>query len=142
MKTERFQMSCLANVILRIMGDDFDPDIISEELSVEATEKWRKGQKSVRYNTFKKYDCWLYATGYKRVTDINELLTYIYLLFNEKKEKIRITAEKFQLSISLDIVIKMSDEELPALYFEKRIINFLYHIGAEIDIDMYLTENK
>jgi hypothetical protein len=31
------------------MGDDFDPEIVSSELALEASEKWKKGDISKKF---------------------------------------------------------------------------------------------
>ena len=132
-------MASSINVILRIMGEDFDPKIISHELSIDASETWRKGDVSSEYNTIKKYDCWLYEMGYNEIVDINDLLKPLYLKFIQKSLKLRELVDRYDLNISLDIVIKMYNNFTPALYLDKKIIDLLYHIKAEVDIDMYIV---
>lgn len=131
-------MASNVNVELRIMGDNFNPDIITNELGIEAKEKWRQNEKSKNYGVIQKYDCWLYKTGYKDVYDVNDLLKDIYSIFNEKRIQIKKLIEKNNLEISLDIIIKMKNNDTPALYFDKEIIDFIHSINAKIDIDMYI----
>ena len=37
------------------------------------------------------------------------------------------------------VVIKIENEEIPAMYLEKELIKFMHDIGAEIDFDMYIN---
>ena len=131
-------MASSVNVELRIMGKNFNPDIISYQLGIKPNEKWRMNEKSAKYGAIRKYDCWLYKTGYKEVYDVNDLLKDIYSVFYEKRIKIKELVKKINLEISLDIIIKMNNNDTPALYFEKEIIDFLHSINAKIDVDMYI----
>lgn len=125
------------NVILRIMGQGFDPDSLSEELGIEAKETWRKGQES-KNGVTRTYDCWQYETGYKKVYLVCDVLKEILSIFGERQEKIRALVEQWELDVSLDVVIWMYEHQTPGLGFDQEIIDFLHTIFAEIDIDMYI----
>lgn len=126
--------------MLRLMGDNFDPDLLTKELSIIPSESWRKGELSKNLHTTKTYDCWIYETGYKITDDVNDLLNIIHSVFDDKKHQIKVIANKFDLDISLDIIIKMENGDTPALYFGKNIIDFVHYLDAEIDVDMYINE--
>lgn len=134
-------MPTSANIVLRLMGDNFEPNFLTSELSIKPSKKWKKGEESKKFNTSKTYNCWMYETGYKQTDDINDLLKIIYSIFNKKRNKIKEITEKLKLDIALDIIIKMTEGDTPALYFEKNIIDFVHYLGAEIDIDLYIAQD-
>lgn len=43
-----------------------------------------------------------------------------------------------KLDVAIEIVIEIVDNEVPSLYFDKRIIRICDELEAEIDIDMYV----
>jgi hypothetical protein len=46
--------------------------------------------------------------------------------------------ERYNLSYTIGIVPKIENNEKPALYFERNIIDFAHEIKAVIDIDIYI----
>lgn len=70
---------------LRIMGNNFDPNLISNILSLKATDSWREGEPSKEFNTLKKYDCWAYSISDKESFTNDKLWNEIYDIFNKKK---------------------------------------------------------
>ena len=62
---------------LRMVGDEFCVDYVTEILGIQPTEVWRKGE-SIR-TTGKKYTytAWEYSTGYKEISDVGLSLIHI-----------------------------------------------------------------
>jgi hypothetical protein len=136
----------LVLVELSVTADRFDPDIITKHLSIMPTKKWLTGEKIVddidsKYkirDSYWKYSCWEYSVGYKETYNVEELLQEIYEVIQPKAEVLRDLVEKMSLDVTLSIVIELKDGNRPSLHFEKKIIDFLHTIHAEIDVDLYV----
>lgn len=120
-----------------IIGDWFDPTIITKELLIEPTDCYFKGDVSKR-NIERKETCWYLSTGYIETLYVSDVLKIILDALNVKKDKLNDLKEKFDLTYKLFIVAQIEDKQVPAIYFDSEIIEFTNYIKAEIDFDMYI----
>ena len=123
---------------LRIMGDCFDVQKITDGLEVTPGCVWNMGD-PLR-NSGKKHTetAWIYNTGNTESLDINILVNQIAELFYSKADKIAALKEQYELYISIDFMIAIKNGEPPAIYFEPEFIKFAAEIGAVLDIDTYV----
>lgn len=57
---------------------------------------------------------------------------------NKVREELLNLKEKYNLKFSIEIVIKVEKGEVPAMYLDKKLIEFAYFIDATYDFDMYI----
>ncbi len=126
-------------VDFRIMGDNFNLQDITSFLKIEPTQFWHIGDNIRNTGKKRKYTCWQYSTGYKETLDINTQLRKIEKIFIEKTNLLIRLKEDYALDYSIDIVIKIENREVPAIYLESPIIQFASNIGARFDIDTYVN---
>lgn len=124
---------------LRIMGDDFDVKKITEILKVCPSETWNKGDLIRNTGRKRTYTAWLYNTELMESLNINTSIKEIEKVFFQKVDKIVILQNLYNLDISIDFVIVIENEEIPAIYFEPEFIKFAAEIGAKFDVDTYIN---
>lgn len=125
-------------VQLSMYGDDFHPQDITDKLGIQPTEYWRKGENVAEKVLIRKNNCWRCSTGYQDSLDINEQVSHIMELFQGKTIEINELVSSYNLEIIISIVINIENNQKPAMYFNRQIIEFINLIKAEVDIDLYV----
>jgi len=121
-----------------IHGENFDPCVISEELGLSPTETHLKGEPTKNGRNTWKDTSWSINTGYEESLDINVQLEKIMSLLEFKTEKLVELKDKLCVSMLFMIVVKIENNETPAMYFKKPFIHFLSRIDAEVGFDVYV----
>jgi len=121
------------------MGDNYDIWDISNALKIEPTQFWSIGDDIRQTGKKREYTCWILSTGYEETLDINTQLIKIEELFINKTILLKELKERNYLSYSIDVIIKIENEEVPAIYLETEIIQFAANIGARFDFDTYVN---
>lgn len=124
-------------VEFRMLGKKFNVEEVTKILDVLPTSCWKKGEK-VR-NTERRYTEWTYSTQCVETLDLNVPLRELKKMFILKADALCTLKEKYDLDYILEVVVIIENDEVPAMYFESDILQFLSKIGAEIDIDMYIN---
>lgn len=124
---------------LRIMGDDFNCDEITDALGILPTNIWKKGEQIRNSSRKYSYSAWIYDI--KKINtlylcDISEKILY---LFNNKIGAIKQLIDVYGLEISIDFVIIIENKEAPAIVFTPDFVNFASKLGARLDIDTYVN---
>ncbi|KKC50155.1 hypothetical protein VE23_24415 [Paenibacillus sp. D9] len=121
-----------------IYGDDFNPQIITDQLNIQPHTSWRKGDSVEGKPIVRKKSCWSFSTGYQESLDINDQLSEIIERFQGESEKLIELKKAHNLEILVSIVINIEENQKPAMNFNKEAISFIHQIGAEVDIDLYI----
>ena len=124
-------------VEMRITGDKFDIEEITNVLDILPVSYWKKGDK-IR-NKERTYTEWSYSTQYIETLDMNVPLKELKKKFISKEIELCTLKTKYGLNYLLEIVVIIENNETPAIYFDKDILQFVSKIGAEIDIDTYVN---
>ncbi|MGE7859779.1 DUF4279 domain-containing protein [Bacillus mobilis] len=128
-------------------GDIFPLEAITEALNIEPTRTYRKGDVVARRdnpnlvftkNLYRKETDWTLSTGYQESYDINNQLHVILKSLEEKTEQLKQLKTKYDLEFLFMVVIQVENNESPAMYLQKEIINFASSIQAEIHFDLYI----
>ncbi|PFS66651.1 hypothetical protein COK41_06750 [Bacillus cereus] len=128
-------------------GDIFPLEAITETLSIEPTRTYKKGDVVARRdnpnlvftkNLYRKETDWTLSTGYQESYDINNQLHVILKSLEEKTEQLKQLKKKYDLEFLFMVVIQVENNESPAMYLQKEIINFASSIQAEIHFDLYI----
>jgi len=125
-------------VEFNIVGDYFEIDLISEKLMIEPAEYYNKGDKVGDKDKKRKETCWSINTGYEASLDINNQLEKIVSLIEPKRNELKKVKELYQLDYHFCIVIRVENNQSPAIYLEKEAIEFANDIGADFDFDLYI----
>ncbi|PFO67522.1 hypothetical protein COJ86_20915 [Bacillus cereus] len=128
-------------------GDIFPLEAITGTLSIEPTRTYKKGDVVARRdnpnlvftkNLYRKETDWTLSTGYQESYDINNQLHVILKSLEEKTEQLKQLKKKYDLEFLFMVVIQVENNESPAMYLQKEIINFASSIQAEIHFDLYI----
>lgn len=120
-----------------ILGDNFNPEEITLELSIEPTEQYLKGSRNNR-NIERKESCWSINTGYVETLYVSELLDILIDKLIDKKDIIQKLKKKWNIDCKFFVVINIENNVKPAVYLEKEVIEFANAVGAEFDFDLYI----
>ncbi|WP_144611985.1 DUF4279 domain-containing protein [Bacillus cereus] len=130
-----------------VTGDIFPVEVITEALSIEPTSTYKKGDVVARRDNpnlvstkiiYRKETDWTLSTGYQESYDINNQLHVILKSLEGKAEQLKHLKKKYSLEFLFMIVIQVENNESPAMYLQKEIINFASLIQAEIHFDLYV----
>ncbi|WP_038705407.1 DUF4279 domain-containing protein [Planococcus sp. PAMC 21323] len=128
-----------------IVGNHFQPEKITEELAIQPTETHVKGDIIKKTSTTTSSGTrrwvetdWTLSTGYQESPDINDQLKPLLRSLEGKEKNLIRLKEEYELTYIFMIVIEIENNEKPAMYFEKDIINFASTIDAEIQFDLYI----
>lgn len=120
-----------------IIGEEFNPNVITEKLELEPTEQYMKGEKNKR-NFERKETCWSISTDYIETLYISELIDELLYKLSSKKDILIHLKKEINLEFKFFIVINIENNIKPAIYLDKRIIEFANAIEAEFDFDLYI----
>jgi hypothetical protein len=120
-----------------IIGDHFDPLVITNDLSVEPTGYYFKGEKG-QWNTEKKETCWYISSEYVESLYVADVLKKIIDKIQNNRKKLNDLREQFDLTYKFFIDIKIEEKMIPAIYLDKEIIEFANDIKAELDFDIHI----
>ncbi|WP_368905939.1 DUF4279 domain-containing protein [Bacillus wiedmannii] len=130
-----------------VTGDAFPVEAITDALSIEPTRTYKKGDVVARHDNpnlvstkviYRKETDWTLSTGYQESYDINNQLHVILKSLEGKTEQLKQLKEKYDLQFLFMVVIQVENNESPAMYLQKEIINFASFIQAEIHFDLYI----
>ncbi|BCJ98304.1 DUF4279 domain-containing protein [Anaerocolumna chitinilytica] len=126
-------------VDFRIIGDNYNIQEITDILLIKPSRYWKSGDDILQ--TGRKYDCteWIFSTGYEETLDISTQIKKIKSIFLEKSNQLVSLREKYNLKYCIEIVIKIENNAVPAIYLDSEIINFAAIIGATFDFDTYIN---
>ncbi len=126
-------------------GDIFPLEAITEALSIEPTRTYKKGDVVARRDNpnlvstktlYRKETNWTLSTSYQESYDINNQLYVILKSLEEKTEPLKQLKKKYDLEFLFMVVIQIENNESPAMYLQKNIIDFASSIQAEIHFDL------
>lgn len=128
----------------RIMGDTFDPNLVTQTLRVHPTETWRKGDcvynNQGKITTLRQYTNWGYQTAVTETLDINTPIRTLQAVFADKTNTLLNLQKQYDLYFSIDIVIEVENNQPPAMWLQGFILEFAAALHARIDMDMYILE--
>ncbi|ADY22470.1 DUF4279 domain-containing protein [Bacillus paranthracis] len=130
-----------------ITGDIFPVEAITDALNIEPTRTYKKGDIVARRDNpnlvstkklYRKKTDWNLSTGYQESYDINNQLYVILKSLEEKTEPLKQLKKKYDLEFLFMVVIQIENNESPAMYLQKDILDFASSIQAEIHFDLYI----
>lgn len=134
-----------SHVYFTLIGNDFDPNILTNQLNLSPNNSWRKGDKG-KYNPNLKYSCWEYGTN-EEIEGIwmDKAVDKIISKLNSKIEVINKLKKDYNLKSVLRIImyIDMNEENsTPALGHSLVTIKFLYESSTTTDVDIYRFDSS
>jgi len=130
------------------VSDEFPLEVVTDALGIEPTEAYKKGDLIERPATanlasskirYRKHSDWTFSTGYQESYDINNQLNIILKSLEGKSDQLTFLKQKYGLDYLFMVVIQIENNESPAMYLKKEIIDFASLIQAEIHFDLYIV---
>lgn len=121
-----------------ILGDNLNPQEVTEILNIQPQKQWVKGDGIPRKEYKRKDSCWVISTGYEESLDINVQISKVVKLIEQKIIHLRRLKEVYNLEFIFSIVVNIENNQKPAMYFNRELLEFVNQINAEIDIDLYI----
>jgi len=128
-------------------GDEFPLSKVSEILKIGPTKSYSKGDAVVRpdngnlvstVTNYRKETAWEYSTGYQESVDISIQLDMLLEVLENKVSELKGLHEEYKVTYKFMIVIRIENNEKPAMYLDQRFINFAHAIKADVDFDLYI----
>jgi hypothetical protein len=110
-----------------ITGDNLKPEIVTETIGISPSGEHRKGDNIIGR-----------SSGCEESLDINDQLKKVINLLISKKNDLLLLKKTYGLYYKFGIVIRIEQNETPAVYLETDVIEFANNIKAEFDFDLYV----
>lgn len=125
-------------VSLKIHSEELMPDKISEMLGLTCHRSWEKG--SARLNTLikEKRHGWVIESQLDTREPIDVHLRELFRVVGKKTSKIR----ELGTLADVELACAVYSEEVPALYFDREIIDSISALGASFDVDLYVLAEQ
>ncbi len=126
-------MKCF--VRLKITSKILSPEEINTSLNIQCDKSWKVGDKRGKSNIIERNNGWILNSGMDEKLDLELHISALLDRLSNSKEKIKSITKH----CTVDFSCALYSKELPALYFDKRIINSISELNANFDIDLYLV---
>lgn len=121
-----------------ITGDHFEPKLVTEQIGIEPSGTYIKGEKIDDRDLYRKETCWFLETDYQESFDVNQQLNYLLNLLEPNIEKLKTLRIKHNLNFLFSFSIRVMNNESPAISIEQKAISIAYDLSAEFDFDLYI----
>ncbi|OAX47550.1 DUF4279 domain-containing protein [Paenibacillus sp. AD87] len=121
-----------------ITGDHFEPKLVTEQIGIEPSGTYIKGEKIDDRDLYRKETCWFLETDYQESFDVNQQLNYLLNLLEPHIEKLKTLRMKHNLNFLFSFSIRVMNNESPAISIEQKAISITYDLKAEFDFDLYI----
>lgn len=125
-------------VEFRILGEDFNPDSITDKLTIKPNYQWINGDRIENKASIRKYSCWAIHTEYEESYDVNDQLNKVMSMINKRKLELIELKKVYDIEYRFDIIVNIENNEKPAIYLNSDTIEFANDIKAEFDFDLYI----
>ncbi|MGS4345506.1 DUF4279 domain-containing protein [Myroides odoratus] len=128
-------------LIYAIFGDSWDPKEFTDVIGITPTAYWKKGDKIDKYHpnvVLRKETNWEYSFGKTKTLFSEDVTEQFVELFSSKVDTIVNYINENNLESKLFIIPEIFPNQIPGIYLDKRLLNLLVKLNAEIDIDLYV----
>ena len=134
-------MTSTGEVYFGLYGENFEPNEISDFIGLTATRIRRRGERNPDV-PLPKDSAWKFSLGKIEddVIDVYEMSENLVIQLAAFEPKISEAIQKFNLTAVLQVVLWIDQDEtksMPAIGFERPVLDFVNAVGATIDVDTY-----
>ena len=116
----------------------FDPDHITEKLGIEPFEPHKMGTPRKNGHGCYPFSDWACCKQCEPALDAEEQCRQIVRELSARIPLLQEIKKQYNVNYCILIVPSIYNEENPILGFDSEIIEFCYHTGTEIAVDMYI----
>jgi hypothetical protein len=122
-------------VSIKIHDFECDASQISDILGVQSTHIWKKGEpRGPGATILHESNCWMHKITKYDVIYVGEMIDELVGIFEDKVENFKQLPKECYIEIA---IIGFFKRGMPSIAFNKRAIDFIHKIGADIDFDLY-----
>jgi hypothetical protein len=134
-------MASTGEVYLGLYGDDFEPDEVTALIGLAPTRIARRGERNAVV-PLPGESAWQFSLGKVKadVIDVYAMSSSLIEQLTPHQAKIAGAVQAYGLFAVLQVVLWIDQDEatsMPAIGFERPVLDFLTAISATIDIDTY-----
>jgi Domain of unknown function (DUF4279) len=137
-------------LIFLVFGESFNQDDFTKQLGVDSSSKWNKGDDIKIGNDLRKSKsihkrkdtAWEFTEGYKQTFDFEDLTKRFEELFSNKVDVLKSFTERYNLNLTINVVVEIANGEAPSLSLSKSFITLINEINSEIDFDLYVYDKE
>ena len=124
-----------------LTGMEFDPDEVTAKVSIKPTETWRKGDLiSTRGTRRHKQNGWSVYSKIEKYADLEEHINSVLEQLQPGWIPLRELCKVCEAEISC--VIYYRSGSVPAINFDKYIVEKIHQLNATIDVDFYVLPEE
>ena len=124
-----------------LTGMEFDPDEVTAKVSINPTESWRKGDLiSARGTRRHKENGWSVYSKIEKSADLEEHINSVLEQLQPGWSDLRELCKFYAAEIAC--VIYYRSGSVPAIHFDKSIVEKVHQLNAEIDVDFYILAEQ
>ncbi|MDR1008485.1 MAG: DUF4279 domain-containing protein [Campylobacteraceae bacterium] len=122
-------------VSIKIHDFECDASQISDILGIQSTDIWKKGEpRQPKALVVHDANGWEYEIIKFDIIYVGEMVDELVGIFEDRLENFKQLPKECYIQISIICFFKRG---MPSIAFNKRAIDFIHKIGAEIDFDLY-----
>jgi len=111
---------------------------LTDIIGVEPTSVWFKGDDTLQGTHVKKKETgWEYSTGFRPTFLVDEIVSEVYQLLKPSSKELSKYLQEHDLKLKFFVVIEMTNDIKPGLYFSAKFIQLAAELNAPVDIDLY-----
>jgi len=124
---------------LRLVGDEFDVNYVTEFLNTEPDYLRVKGR-VVRNDFHARFTAWGIRIEESESLDTNTHLIPIFEFIEQNLEKLQFLCDKMDAEWQINVCIKIRNERTPGVVLEPKHMELASAISASIDFDVYAQQ--
>lgn len=119
-----------------VIGDGFNPDLLTEAMGIEPTKTWRVGDTTRRSGRPYKHDGWSIRSEEVASLDLREVVLPVLRRLLPVAGVLSEYCDRLNLEAVLSCAVYVEDDQMPALSLDSETIRMLSALGASLDIDI------
>jgi len=125
----------------QLVGMEFDPDDITAKVGIKPTEIWRIGDLiSSRGTRQHKQNGWSLYSKVEKSADLEDHIKSVLEQLQPGWQSLVELCKRYDAEISC--VIYYRSGSVPAIHFDKYLVEMAHQLNAEIDVDFYVLPEE
>ncbi len=132
-------MATRVSAAIVLTGKNLELSRLTQHIGLNPTKFWSEGEQIQKSKLVYKHDGWMLATNKIETLYIQEPVEELFKKLKPALSRILEAITLFNLEPEIQFVIYAEKQHRPALCLNKEIIRLISELGADLDIDFYLT---
>jgi len=122
-----------------LTGYGLDPARLTQALSIQPARTWHEGEYIQRTLLRRKKDGWLLSTGPMESMDVQEVALPLLTTLRPLAQTLLALAVELGVEADISYTIMVEEgESIPAIHFDRAMLEIVNQLHAEIDVDLYV----